>query len=305
MDTLLAMSVFRRVVESGSFSAVASETNLTQPTVSKHVAALEQKLGSKLLKRSSRQLRLTESGKEYYQRCVQILDAISEAEAHVRHEQTQITGTLRLSTPIAYGRLQVIPHMRKFLAQHPGLKLDLILDDRTIDLVKEGVDLAVRMGPLSESSLIATKIGDCPRIAVASPDYLADHGEPKTLSDLEAHDCLVFALHPAGNVWTFNGKEGIEKIQVSGRFSANNPDAIREAVLSGLGIAIIPLWMVADYIDRGYLKAVLKDYKPMPMAVHAVYPERKLVPQKVKRLIEHLRSHFGVYKQPRLLSRHN
>lgn len=298
MDTLLSMCVFRRVVESNSFSAVANETKLSQPTVSKHVAALEQKLGSKLLNRSSRQLTLTESGKEYYQRCVQILDAVSEAEAQVRLEQTQITGTIRLSTPIAYGRLQVIPHIRPFLSQHPEVKLDLILDDKTIDLVKEGVDMAVRVGPLTESSLIATKIGDCPRIAVASPDYLADHGEPTKLSELDKHDCLVSINSPARDVWTFNGKQGIEKIQVSGRFSANNPDAIREAVLAGLGIAIIPLWMAENYIDQGYLKVILNDYQPLPLAVHAMYPQRRLVPLKVKRLIEHLQSHFGVYKQP-------
>lgn len=305
MDRLFSMSVFRRVAESGSFSAVARETNLTQPTISKHVAALEEQLGSKLLIRSSRQLNLTEQGKEYYQRCVHILDAVDEAEANIGLEQTQITGTIRVSTPVTYGRLQLIPHIREFLAQHPALTLDLILDDKPVDLVREGVDLAIRVGPLAESSMVAVKIGDCPRVVIAHPDYLAAHGEPRTLSELEAHDCLVFTAHPSGNTWVFKTKDGAEKIRVNGRFNVNNPDAIREAVLAGLGIALMPLWLVAEYVDQGQLQVILKQHEPLPLAMHAVYPERKLVPHKVKRLIEHLRNHFGVYKPTDFLLQDN
>ncbi len=288
MDTFISMSIFRRVVEAGSFSAVARETRLSQPTVSKHIAALEERLGTRLLNRSTRQLNLTDAGREHYEHCVRILDDLAEAESSVGRRTSQPTGTLRISTPIAFGRLQILPRLWRFIAAYPELKIDLLMDDHNIDLVKEGVDVVIRMGPMESSSLIAQKIGDCARVTVASPDYLAAHGEPGKPADLKQHDCLVFTLLSTRNEWYFTGHKGMEKVRVKGRFSTNSPDAIREAALAGMGIAVTPLWLIDGCIEAGRLKPVLNDYRPTPMAVHAAYPDRRFVPRKVRAFIEHI-----------------
>ncbi|TCK19027.1 DNA-binding transcriptional LysR family regulator [Thiogranum longum] len=284
------MSIFRRVVETGSFSAVARETRFSQPTVSKHIAALEERLGIRLLNRSTRQLNLTEAGREYYEHCVRVLDDLAEAEASVGRAKSQPTGTLRVSTPIAFGRLQILPHLWKFLAAYPDLKIDLLMDDHNVDLVKEGVDVVIRMGPMASSTLIAQKIGDCARVTVASPEYLATRGEPKKPADLKDHDCLVFTLLSTRNEWHFNGHKGVEKSYVNGRFSTNSPDAVREAVLAGMGIAVTPLWLIEGCVEQGRLKVILGDYKPTPMEVHAAYPDRRFVPGKVRYFIDHVRT---------------
>ncbi len=290
MDTLVSMSLFRRVVETGSFSAVARETRFSQPTVSKHIAGLEERLGTRLLNRSTRQLNFTDAGRDYYEHCVRILDDLAEAEASVGRGKSQPTGTLRISTPIAFGRLQILPHLWEFLTRYPELKIDLLMDDHNIDLVKEGVDVVIRMGPLANSSLIAQKIGDCARVTVASTEYLATRGEPKKPADLKDHECLVFTLLATKNEWHFTSPKGLVKARVNGRFSTNSPDAVREAVLAGMGIAVTPLWLIEGCIEKGQLKPVLDGYTPTPMEVHAAYPDRRYVPRKVRYFIEHIRA---------------
>ncbi|HHH42825.1 MAG TPA: LysR family transcriptional regulator [Gammaproteobacteria bacterium] len=290
MDTFASMTIFRRVVEAGSFSAVARETGLSQPTISKHVIALEERLGTRLLNRSTRQLNLTEAGKEHYEYCTRILDELAEAEASVGRGQSETAGTLRISMPIAFGRLQVLPHLWQFMAAYPELKLDLILDDHNTDLVKDGIDLVIRMGPMADSSLIAKPIGTCARVTVASPAYIARHGKPATLNDLKTHECLVFTLLATRNIWHFTGRKGDENVRVNGRFSTNSPDAVREAVLAGMGIAVVPLWLIDGCLEDGRLQTVLDDYIPIPMAVHAAYLDRRFVARKVRYFIEHLRN---------------
>ncbi|HAJ92083.1 MAG TPA: LysR family transcriptional regulator, partial [Gammaproteobacteria bacterium] len=248
MDTFVSMSVFRSVVEAGSFSAVSRAMGLSQPSVSKHVAALEKRLGTRLLNRSTRQLKLTEAGQEHYEHCVRILEDLAESESSVGTGKSQPIGTLRISTPTAFGRLQVLPHLWKFLAEYPELKVDVLMDDHNIDLVKEGIDVVLRMGPMANSSLIAQKIGDFPRVIVASPGYLATRGEPKVLADLKNHECLVFTLLATRNEWHFTGKKGAEKVRVNGRFSTNSPDAIRDAALADMGIAVVPLWLIEECV---------------------------------------------------------
>ena len=290
MDTLTAMAVFRRVVEAGSFSAVSREMGLSQPTVSKHVASLEQRLGTKLLNRSTRQIHLSETGHEYYDRCIQILDELAEAETSVGRGQSLPTGTIRVNTPIVFGQMHVVPHLWKFLAQYPDLKIDLAMEDRFVDLVKEGIDVAIRVGQLKDSTLIAQKLGDIPRVTVASPDYLAAHGEPGKLTDLKLHECLVYTLLTTRNEWHFISKQGEEKVRVKGRFCANNPDAIRQAVLNHQGVAVVPLWLINNEYKQGQLKSILNQYKPTPLEVHAIYPERRFVPQKVRCFIDYLKT---------------
>jgi len=289
MDVMHSMAVFRRVVEAKSFSAVARETNMSQSTVSKHIASLEERLDTKLLNRSTRSLKLTEAGKEYYHHCIRILNDFQEAEASIGKGKIGPTGTLRLSTSAAFGRTCILPHLKEFLNTYPDINIDLIFDDDYTDLVKEGIDLAIRIGPLEDSSLIARKIGSSPRVVVASPEYLVKHGRPKKPIDLIKHNCLFYSLQKSPDLWYFNStQQGDESIHVNGRFKASSPDAVCDATLEGLGISILGEWYVRQHIKNGRLKVIMSDYKPTTFEIHAIYPERKFVPQKVKRMIEFL-----------------
>jgi DNA-binding transcriptional LysR family regulator len=288
MDVMHCMAVFRRVAEASSFSAVARETGQSQSTVSKHVAALEQRLGTKLLNRSTRQLSLTEAGSEYYHYCVRILNDFQEAEASVGRGKILPTGTLRVSTTAAFSRRFILPNMGDFLQKYPDINIELHLDDRYVDLVKEGVDLAVRIGPLADSSLIARRIGVCPRVVVASPAYLQNRAAPRTPAELQMHECLIYTNKKAPNEWFFNGIEGDESVRVDGRFRSSCTDTIADATMAGLGIAVLCEWHVRESIKQGRLRVLMRDSCPTPYKVHAVYAERRFVPQKVRRLIEFL-----------------
>lgn len=294
MDVLQSMSVFRRVVENGSFSAVARETGLSQPTVSKHIAALEQRLGTKLLSRSTRQLSLTDAGRRYYEQCVRIVDELAEVESGLIQEQSQLTGMLRINSPVTFGRMYILPHLWKFMRQYPELDIDLMMDDHYVDLVKEGVDVAIRLGPLPDANYIARKIGENTRVTVASPAYLRSWGMPKTPQDLCEHDCVVYSLLTTQNEWFFTGPNGKEKVTVAGRFSTNSPAAMREATLAGMGIGVTPVWLVADLLKTGKLRTVLDDYTPIPFEINAIYPERRFVSAKVYRFIEYLRTELDL-----------
>lgn len=294
MDVLVSMSMFRRVVEAGSFSAVAAETGSSQSTVSKHVAALEQRLGTKLLNRSTRQLHVTEAGQDYYRHCLRILDDVAESEASVRHGQSRPVGKLRVAAPVMFGRLFIAPLLWAFMREHPEVSIDLTMDDRHIDLIKEGVDVAVRAGKLADSNLVARKLGPFPpQILVASPAYLAERGEPQTPADLMQHDCLLHSLLTPANEWTFTGPEGEETVHVPSRFVSNNRDTLNDAALAGMGIAITWLWPNRALIEQGRLKCVLSDYSLSTLDFYVLFPERQLVPQKVRSLIEHLSAYFA------------
>lgn len=292
MDLVVGMSMFRRVVEAESFSAVARETSVSQPTISKHVSALEKHLGVKLLNRSTRQLALTESGKEYYHHCIRILDELAEAEASVGKQKTELTGTLRVNVPVSFGRLEMLPMLWSFMKEYPAITLDIVMDDHYVDLVKEGIDLAIRIGPLFDSSLVARKLGCYQRVTIATRSYLKEFGEPKTLEDLQQHSCVVFTLLTTGNTWQYNKDGELKKVRVRGRISTSSPDTMREAVLQGFGIAVAPTWLVQDKIDDGSLEVILKNYSPTEMELNAIYPERHYVPEKVHALIDHLRKNF-------------
>jgi len=289
MDVLKSMTIFQRVAESGSFSAVAKEYGMSQSTVSKHISALEERLDTKLLSRSTRCLSLTEAGNKYYESCTHILEEIDNAETEAGRGRSLPTGTLRVSATATFGRLFIVPFLGEFLAKHENIDIDLILEDRYVDLVKEGIDMAVRVGPMDDSSIIARKIGVSERVIVASPSYIKARGEPKVPEDLQSHDCLIYSRQSIPNEWMVTGPAGVEKLKVVGRLRATQQDAIREAALGGLGIATVMLWSVRDLVNQGKLKIILSDYKPTPFEVHAVYPERNYVPQKVLSLIEHLR----------------
>ena len=293
MDVMQSMEVFRRVAEAGSFSAVARETAMSQSTVSKHIAALEQRLDTKLLNRSTRQLNLTEAGTEYYQYCVRILNDFQEAEASVGKGKIVPTGTLRIASSAAFGRVFVMPFLPDFLDKYPDIQIDYLIGERNIDIIKEGIDLAIHIGPLADSSLIARKIGSCSRVLVASPAYLLKHGFPKVPIDLKKHSCLLQSQDKTPDEWFFSStSQGDESVHVNGRFMASSNDALVEAAINGLGIATLCSWQVKDYIKHGKLTALLQKFQLTAYDINALYPERRFVPQKIKRLIDYLKDSY-------------
>ena len=293
MDRLTAMEVFVRIVETGSFSAVARDLGMTQPTVSKQLSALERQLKTRLLNRSTRQLSLTEAGSAYYESCKRIIDTVRDAEANLGILQTQLSGLLRINTSIGLGQAYVGNLVLKFQKQHPGLSIDLSYADRFVDLVEEGMDLAIRVGHLNDSSLAARRIGSTARSVVATPAYLAKQGTPQVPEDLaKGHNCLLYAYLSTGNEWVFRGADGPVKVRVSGNFRANNGDAIKQAVLSDLGIAITPDWFVLREIEDGRMKTFLGDFAPAPTEINAVYPSARHVSAKVRAFTEFLRAEF-------------
>lgn len=288
MDRLTAMELFVRVVETGSFSAVAREKDMTQPTVSKRLAGLEARLKTRLLNRSTRQLSLTEAGSSYYEACKRILDGVREAEGNLGKLQGRLAGTLRLNTGISLGQIFVAPLAIKFQALHPDVEIDLQLQDRYVDLVEEGIDVAVRVGQLTDSSLVARRLGRTRRVAIATPGYLKKRGTPKMPQDLASHNCLLYSYLSTGNEWIFQGPEGEIRVKVSGSFRANNGDAIGQAVLADLGVAVAPEWMVHELIASGRVKSVLPDFTPTPVEINAVFTSARHVSAKVRAFIEFL-----------------
>ena len=292
MDRLTAMEVFVRIVETGSFSAVAREMGMTQPTVSKQLTALEKQLKTRLLNRSTRQLSLTEAGSSYYESSKRIIDTVHEAEGNLGLLQTQLTGVLRVNSSIGLGQVYLGPLLLKFQEAHPGLSLDLSYADRYVDLVEEGIDVAIRVGKLNDSTLAARRIGSSFRCVIATPEYLQQHGTPQVPQDLVNHNCLLYAYLSTGNEWTFNSKEGEIRVKVSGNFRSNNGEAIRQAVFANLGISVSPDWLILRELDEGRLIAILPEYAPAPAEINAVYPSARHVSAKVRAFTEFVRAEF-------------
>lgn len=295
MDRLTAMQLFVRVVETGSFSAVAREMDMTQPTVSKQLAALESRLKTRLLNRSTRQLSLTEAGSSYYESCKRILDEVREAEGNLGTLQGKVAGTLRLNTSIALGQMYVAPIAIRFQKVHPEVEIDLQLQDRFVDLVEEGVDIAIRVGRLTDSSLVARRLGRARRITVATPGYLKKHGTPRVPADLVNHNCILYHYLSTGNEWIFEAPEGEIRVKVSGTFKANNGDAIAQAVFADLGIAIAPEWIVHDALASGKIRSILTDFAPTPLDINAVFPSARHISTKVRSFVDFLQAEFANY----------
>ena len=293
MDRLEAMQMFVRIVETGSFSAVARELGTTQPTISKQLTALEQRVKTRLLNRSTRSLSLTESGASFYERCKQIIEELQEAEGALGRLQATLTGTLHLNASIALGQLFLTPLMLKFQNLYPDLTVELSLNDRIIDLVEEGVDLAVRLGRLADSSLVARRLGSSRRLLCATPAYLARHGVPQTPEDLTEHNCLLYLYLSNGSEWVFKGVDGEIRVRVQGNFKANNAYSIREAVLASVGVALLPDWIVHDHVDRGEVTPLLPEFATQPLEINAVYPSGRHVSAKVRTLIDFLQTEFA------------
>lgn len=291
MDRFHLMQLFVRIVDSGSFSAVARELGMIQPTVSKQMTALEDKLGVRLLNRTTRRLSLTEAGREYYERCQRILDEVQEMETEVTGLQNRPTGTLRVNTPVAFGNVHMLPLVLAFRRNYPGVAIDLSLDDRFVDLVQEGIDVAIRFGKLGDSQLVARHVGSSARVCVASPEYLAAHGTPKMPSDLRNHKCITYT-YLFSNEWPFDGPGGSQSIKVHGDFRANSGMTIRAAALEGAGIASVPAFLIREDIETGRLIQLLSQFAPEPIGISAVYPSARLLSRKVKLFVDFLQQEF-------------
>lgn len=292
MDRLTSMKMFVRVVETGSFSAVARELNSTQPTISKNIAELESWLGAKLLNRSTRSLRLTETGTDYYERCVAILQDVEDAEQMVGDLQTQPRGMVRISTMVAFGRLHILPRLGPFFSKYPDIRIDARLNDRVVDLVEEGIDVAFRMGNLADSSLIAKRLCTSPMVTVATPGYLDTYGVPAHPGDLKHHNYILYSgsAQPLEARYVDEGKPF--RMRVEGNLLTSASEAIRGGVLAGLGISQMPRWLVGDAIEAGELVTVLEDFQPEPLPIHAVYLPGRHLPSRVRCLIDYLSEEF-------------
>jgi DNA-binding transcriptional LysR family regulator len=299
MDKLAAMKTFVRVVEAGSFSSVAREINTTQSAVSKQVAALEIELGAKLLTRTTRTLALTEEGERYFEQARRLVEEIAEAEATLRQGEQQLTGWLRIASSVAFGRLKLMPLVQSFLALHPNVRIDLRLDDSLIDLVEQGIDVAVRLGELPDSNLIARKVGTTDRVLLAHRDYLRHLPPgltpPRVPEDLARHNCVVYTGLPRRNTWSFTAGPGAPEaigtertVRVAGNLQTNNSEVIRAFVRSGMGIANAPTWLLDDAISSGEVQRLMPDWEMPRVPIHLVSPSERRFSAKVKAFGEHV-----------------
>lgn len=278
----MTMQVFVRVVETGSFSKAAAELGITQPTVTKAVAEAERRLGARLLHRSTRGVTATEVGALYYERCKLVARQFDEAENVARQGQQEIAGTLRISTSVAFGRRVMAPLTLDYMREHPLLQIDLGFDDRYVNLVEQGVDVAIRMGRLADSTLGASYIGMNPWVLVAAPAYLAAHGEPRTPVDVAAHACLVYSSVQGDARWHFRSAQGEEHaVPVRGPLRSNNLSTVLSACEAGFGLAMLPHYVAHEALVQQRVQPLLQAYALPSQEVHAVYPSPKLVPQKV------------------------
>ena len=291
MDRITATNAFIRSVDTGSFTAVAREMNTTQSTISKLVAALETKLGVQLLTRTTRSLALTEEGRRFYEEARNAIDAFAAAESAARGEQG-VRGTLRLGCPVAFGRSQIVPRLKRFLDRHSDIKIDVVMSDAVLDPVEQGEDVVIRIGELPDSTLLARRIGLTKRVAVASPSYLDAHGRPETPEALKSHDCILYTRLASGSEWPFQTAAGTVSIKVSGRIRVDNSAALIGLLHDGLGIGVVPLWAVAEELRTGKLKRILHTFEPVPLPIHAVSPPRKFTPPKVTAFVDFIAEEF-------------
>lgn len=286
MDLLRAMATFVRVAEAGSLSAAARDLGVSQPAVSQQVSALERHLNLRLLNRTTRQLTLTEAGLDYYRKAQSIIDAVKEAEESATGVSTNLAGQLRVHAPVGFGQSHIADIAIAFQQRHPDVVIDLVLDDTFVDLTAQAVDVAIRFGTLSSSSLIARRLGTLRRILVAAPDYIAANGCPETPDALSRHKQVQFSGAPDGSLMPLIGPAGPVRVPVTPVFLANNAVALTKALKSGVGLGGAQMPQVLSELREGALVRVMKDFEYAPMEVHAIYPSGRFVPTKVRAFVE-------------------
>jgi DNA-binding transcriptional LysR family regulator len=272
MDRWTAMEAFVRVVDAGSFSAAARQLRVGQPAVSKAVAQLEERLGVRLLLRSTHVLTPTEAGRNFYERAKRSIEEADEAELAARGAAATLSGRLRICAAVTFMRLHVMPRLPIFLAEHPALDIDVLLDDRNIDLIEAGIDVGLRMGQLTDSSLTARKIGQSPRHVVGTPAYFEAVGVPQTPADLATHQAVIYDQRGGGTAWTFRRETEEISVITQGRVRVSAAEGVREGVFAGLGLAVASEWMFAPELASGAVKSVLQDWSLPPVDLWAVFP---------------------------------
>lgn len=303
MDKLQAMRAFVRVVEAGSFSAVANESGTTQSAVSKQIAALERELGHKLLARTTRSLALTAEGERYFEQARRLVAEIAEAEASLASGNRQLKGWLRVAASVGFGRLVLMPLVQRFLERHPDVRIDLKLSDGFIDLVERGVDVAARIGDLPDSSLIARQVGQSTREVLARRDYLRSlpegPGQPRVPEDLARHNCIVYTGSAMRHTWRFVAGPGagdpigtVRTVPVGGSLQTDSSEVVRTAVLSGMGIAYTPTWLFHEEIAAGDIVRLLPDWS-VPSPIHLVSPQERRHSAKVQAFVDHVAAELG------------
>ena len=294
MDRIQAIQLFIRVVDLGSFSKAAADLRIGQPSATKLVAQLEKQLGSRLLHRTTHGVSPTEIGSLYYEKCKLIAHHFEEAETVTALLQSQVQGGLRISTSVAFGRRVLVPLVVRFMKLNPKLQVELSFEDRYVDLVAQGIDVAIRMGPLADSTLGARFLGINPWVVVASPDYLAQRGVPKKPADLTGHDALVYSTVQGDARWLFTGADGrMEPIAVRGPLRSNNLSAILSATRGHMGVAALPWYVAHESVRAAAVTPLLPEWSLPSQEIHAVYPSPRLVPAKVSSFIEWLQGQLG------------
>lgn len=292
MSDLTDMEIFARVVSAGSMSAAGREMGLSPAVVSKRIRRLEDRLGTRLLQRTTRQIALTESGQGFYERVLAILASVEEAEAFVSRGSAQARGTLKVAAPTSFGRLHIAPHLGTFLEANPDLSLNLDLDDGFVDIVAEGYDVAIRIAELSDSSLVARRLAPVHRLLCAAPSYLDRYGEPQSIEDLIANH-ISLAAHNQ-DPWRLAGPDGLETVRTNSPIRTNSSEVVRECLLAGVGIALRSTWDIGPELREGKLRVVLPAYRASKdVGLHAVYPSRRFLPAKVRVFIDFLAQLYG------------
>ncbi len=295
METVVGLRIFARVVEAGSFSEAGRQLGVAPSSVSRQINELEDSLGALLFQRTTRKLSLTEAGELYYERATSIVTDIDEAKLAVSQLDGTPTGILRLNVPGSLSRRYIVPTLVAFQEKFPGVEIVLLASDQVMDMVEHRIDLTIRLGALSDSSLVARKIGSGRRVVCASTAYLKKAGHPKSPDDLADHNCLTFRSNPGSNVWKFkNIKSVISAVRVSGNLYANDGESLVAAAVEGHGIILVPEWLVNCELREGTLQELLTNYSLIPKEtpMYALYPRQRHLPPKVRAFIDFLVEHF-------------
>ena len=293
MDRFLEMRTFAQVADAGSFVKAADELEMSKAAVSRYVSDLEARLGVRLMHRTTRRLSLTDEGQVFLARCKEVLTALEEAETEVTAGKLEPTGLLRVNAPFTFGIRHLAGLWGEFKGLHPGVTFDVTLTDRVVDLVDEGYDLAVRIAAQPSSTLISRRIASTRAVLCASPKYLKAHGRPRELADLAQHAIIAYSYLASGDEWRFTGPEGPVHVKVNPCIHANNGDTCRAAALAHQGIILEPTFLVGPDLDSGALVELLPQYRGVEFGIHLVYPSRKHVPPKVRRLVDFLAERFS------------
>jgi DNA-binding transcriptional LysR family regulator len=293
MDRALEMQVFCTVVDKGTFVGAAEPLTMSKAAISRYVSALEERLGARLLHRTTRRLSLTEEGRQFYHQAREVLALMDQAEEAVSSAAPEPSGVLRVNAPVSFGVLHLAPLWGEFMKAYPNVELDISLNDRLVDLVEEGFDAAVRIARMENSSLVGRRLAGTRMCLCASPDYLASHPPVRTLADLAEHGVIAYTNFATGNEWQFEGPDGSEQVRTRSTVRCNNGDTCRSIALSGAGIALQPSFMVSEDLRNGTLVEILPEYRAIELGIYVVYPTRKHLASKVRALINFLAERFS------------